>query len=182
MDIDAVRSGAILVAPVKVPGAGVYLGDMHALQGDGEIAGHTMDVAGVVTVQVDVVKGRELQGPVLFPLVEDLPYLARPINSEERAKAETLAKQWGLSSLENSAPISVIGTGADLNKATDNGLQRAADILGMSVPEGKNRATITGRIEIGRLPGVVQVTFLAPLENLEGAGLLPFVSEQYGIG
>ncbi len=182
MDIDAVRSGAILVAPVKVPGAGVYLGDMHALQGDGEIAGHTMDVAGVVTVQVDVVKGRELQGPVLFPLVEDLPYLARPINSEERAKAETLAKQWGLSSLENSAPISVIGTGADLNKATDNGLQRAADILEMSVPEVKNRATITGAIEIGRLPGVVQVTFLAPLENLEGAGLLPFVSEQYGIG
>jgi len=42
MDIDAVRPGAILVAPVKVPGAGVYMGDMHALQGDGEIVGHTM--------------------------------------------------------------------------------------------------------------------------------------------
>ena len=182
MDIDAVRPGAILVAPVKVPGAGVYMGDMHALQGDGEIAGHTMDVAGVVTVQVEVVKGRELRGPVLFPLVEDLPFLAMPINSEERAKAEMLAKQWGLSRLEKSAPISVVGTGADLNKATENGLQRAADILGMSVPEVKNRATITGAIEIGRLPGVIQVTFLAPLEKLEIAGLLPFVSEQYGIG
>ena len=39
MDIDAVRAGAILVCPVKLDGAGVYLGDMHALQGDGEIAG-----------------------------------------------------------------------------------------------------------------------------------------------
>jgi len=182
MDIDAVRPGAILVAPVKVPGAGVYMGDMHALQGDGEIAGHTMDVAGVLTVQVDVVKGRELRGPVLFPLVEDLPFLARPFDSKERAKAEKMAKQWGLSSLENSAPISVVGTGADLNKATENGLQRAADLLAMSVPEVKNRATITGAIEIGRLPGVVQVTFLAPLGKLEGAGLLPFVREQYGIG
>ncbi|NOY85975.1 MAG: acetamidase [Deltaproteobacteria bacterium] len=182
MDIDAVRPGAILVAPVKVPGAGVYMGDMHALQGDGEIAGHTMDVSGVVTVQVEVVKGRELRGPVLFPLVEDLPYLAMPFNSEEGAKAEILAKQWDLPRLEKSAPISVVGTGADLNKATENGLQRAADILGMSVPEVKNRATITGAIEIGRLPGVVQVTFLAPLENLKSAGLLPFVSEQYGIG
>jgi formamidase len=105
-----------------------------------------------------------------------------PINSEERAKAEMLAKQWGLSRLEKSAPISVVGTGADLNKAAENGLQRAADILGMSVPEVKNRATITGAIEIGRLPGVVQVTFLAPLEKLESAGLLSFVSEQYGIG
>jgi len=182
MDIDAVRPGTILVAPVKVPGAGVYMGDMHALQGDGEIAGHTMDVAGIVTVQVDVVKGRELRGPVLFPLVEDLPYLAMPFNSEERAKAEILAKQWDLSRLEESAPISVVGTGADLNKATENGLQRAADILEISVPEVKNRATITGAIEIGRLPGVVQVTFLAPLEKLESAGLLPFVREQYGIG
>lgn len=182
MDIDAVRPGAILVAPVKVPGAGVYMGDMHALQGDGEIAGHTMDVAGVVTVQVEVVKGRELRGPVLFPLVEDLPFLATPFTSEERAKAETLAKQWDLSRLEESAPISVIGTGADLNKATENGVQRAADILGISVPEVKNRATITGAIEIGRLPGVVQVTFLAPLEKLESASLLPFVYEQYGIG
>ena len=41
MDIDAVRPGAILVCPVKVDGGGVYLGDMHAMQGDGEIAGHT---------------------------------------------------------------------------------------------------------------------------------------------
>jgi len=52
----------------------------------------------------------------------------------------------------------------------------------MSVPEVKNRATITGAVEIGRLPGVIHVTFLAPLKNLESAGLLPFVREQYGIG
>ena len=57
LDIDAVRAGAILVCPVKVPGGGVYLGDMHALQGDGEIAGHTCDTAGTVTLQVEVLKG-----------------------------------------------------------------------------------------------------------------------------
>ncbi|MBN2516882.1 MAG: acetamidase/formamidase family protein [Deltaproteobacteria bacterium] len=182
MDIDAVRPGTIVLAPVKVPGAGVYMGDMHALQGDGEIAGHTMDVAGIITVQVEVVKGRKLEGPVLFPLVEDLPYLARPVSAEERSRAKMLAQKWGLSALEESAPISIVGTGADLNKATENGLQRAADLLGMTVPEVKNRATITGAIEIGRLPGVVQVTFLAPLKNLESVGLLPFVHEQYGIG
>jgi formamidase len=182
MDIDVVRPGTIVLAPVKVPGAGIYMGDMHALQGDGEIAGHTMDVAGIITLQVEVVKGRKLEGPILFPLVEDLPYLARPVSSEERSRAKMLAQKWGLTTLEESAPISVVGTGADLNKATENGLQRAADLLGMTVPEVKNRATITGAIEIGRLPGVVQVTFLAPLKNLENAGLLPFVHEQYGIG
>jgi len=50
----------------------------------------------------------------------------------------------------------------------------------MSVPEVKNRATIMGAIEIGRLPGVVQVTFLAPVSKLQSAGLLPFAREQYG--
>ena len=76
----------------------------------------------------------------------------------------------------------MIGTGPDLNSATDNGLERAAELLRMEVPEVKNRATITGAIEIGRHPGVVQVTFRAPLERLEARGLMPYVRDQYGIG
>ncbi|NLG70384.1 MAG: acetamidase/formamidase family protein [Firmicutes bacterium] len=182
MDVDAVRAGALLLAPVKVPGGGIYMGDMHALQGDGEIAGHTMDVSGSVTLQVQVVKSLTLEGPVLFPLAEDLPPLARPLTPDEKARARALARQWGVADIEESAPISVIGTGPDLNSATQVGLRRAARLLGMSLGEVLNRATITGAIEIGRHPGVVQVTFLAPLTHLERAGLLPFVQEQYGIG
>jgi formamidase len=69
-----------------------------------------------------------------------------------------------------------------LNSATENGLARAAAILRMTVPEVKNRATITGSIEIGRHPGVVYVTFRAPLDRLERLGLLTLVEDQYGIG
>jgi formamidase len=181
MDIDAVRPGAILLAPVKVPGAGIYFGDMHALQGDGEIAGHTMDVSGTVTLEIELLKGRALEGPVLFPLLEDLPPLARPFNQAEKARAQRLAAKWGIENLEESAPISVIGSGPDLNKATQVGLRRAAELLSLTVPEVMNRATITGGIEIGRHPGVIQVTFLAPLSALEKAGLLPFAEEQYGL-
>ncbi|PTW60826.1 formamidase [Breoghania corrubedonensis] len=180
MDIDAVRAGSILVVPVKTAGGGIYIGDMHAAQGDGEIAGHTMDVAGSVTMQVEVVKGRTLEGPVLFPLVEDLPPLAKPFSEAEKAKARVLAKRWGVDEVEESAPISVIGTGPDLNAATTCGLNRAARLLDMTVAEVMNRATINGAIEIGREPGVVQVTFLAPMSKLEAAGLGAFAKEQYG--
>ena len=180
LDIDAVRKGAILVCPVKVPGGGVYLGDMHAMQGDGEIAGHTCDVSGTVTLQVHLIKNLNLDGPLLFPLFEDLPFLAQPLTDEEFARAEGLAEEHGVLEIEDSLPISVIGTGADLNAATDNGLNRAAALLGMSVPEVKNRATITGAIEIGRHPGVVQVTFRVPAEKLEECGLLNFALDQYG--
>ncbi|MEI7846433.1 MAG: acetamidase/formamidase family protein [Chloroflexota bacterium] len=182
MDIDAVRAGAILICPVKVPGGGVYLGDMHALQGDGEIAGHTCDVSGTITVQVSVLKGLNIDGPLLLPVLEDLPFLAKPLSESEKASAWAVARQWGMTELEESAPISVVGSGPDLNSAIDNGLKRAADLFEMSVPEVKNRATITGAIEIGRAPGVVQITFRVPLARLEKAGLLPLVRAQYGLG
>src|SRR6478735_9744810 len=162
MDIDAVRAGAILVCPVKVPGGGVYMGDMHALQGDGEIAGHTCDVSGTVTLQVEVLKGLSIDGPILFPLDEDLPFLARAMPRRERNSAIEIAKSHDVKELERNLPISFIGTGKDLNLAIDNGLQRAADLLQMSVPDVKNRATILGGIEIGRSPGVARVTFRAP--------------------
>jgi formamidase len=180
MDIDAVRAGAVLVCPVKVAGAGIYLGDMHALQGDGEIAGHTADVAGTVTLQVEVVKGLGIDGPILFPVAEDLPFLARPLSAEEREHALAVARSHGLTGLEESLPISVVGTGPDLNSATDNGLARAAELLDMTVPEVANRATISGAIEIGRHPGVIQVTFRAPVDRLEARGLLAYAVEQYG--
>lgn len=182
MDCDAARAGAILICPVKVPGGGVYMGDMHAFQGDGEIAGHTADVAGTLTLQVHLLKGLTIEGPILFPLEEDLPFLARPLSAQERERAEKVAAAWGLTELEETAPISFIGSGANLNAATDNGLSRAAALLDMTIPEVMNRATITGAIEIGRHPGVVQVTFRAPLDRLEPLGLLPFVKDQYGIG
>ena len=181
MDIDAVRPGAILIAPVKVKGAGVYMGDMHAAQGDGEIAGHTMDVAGSVTLQVEVVKNYPIDGPVLFPLLEDLPLLARPFDAQERARAERLARTWGMDEVEALAPISVVGTAANMNAAIDNGLERAAKLLGMTVPEVRNRATVNGAIEIGRAPGVIQVTFLAPLSKLDAVGLGDYAREQYNL-
>lgn len=180
MDISAVRAGAILICPVKVPGGGVYLGDMHALQGDGEIAGHTCDVSGTATLQVNLLKGLQLDGPLLFPVEEDLPFLARPLSPGEKARAEDVARTHGSSKLEESLPVSVIGSGPNLNEATENGLARAAKLFDMSIPEVKNRATITGSIEIGRHPGIVQVIFRAPLDRLERCGLLPFAVEQYG--
>lgn len=179
MDINRVREGAILICPVKVAGGGVYLGDMHAMQGDGEIAGHTADVSGIVTLQVKVIKGLSIEGPILIPVAEDLPYLAKPITKKEKETALDVAKQWGVRVLEDSYPISFIGTGANLNEATENGLKRAANVLGIEVPEVMNRATITGSIEIGRNPGVVTVTFLAPSKYLNRIGLTELIKDHY---
>lgn len=140
-----------------------------------------MDVAGSVTLQVEVLKNYNNDGPVLFPLLEDLPPLARPFSEDEKKRAAKLAEQWGVDTVEDVAPISVIGTAPGMNAAIVNGLERAAKLLNMSVSEVRNRATINGAIEIGRDPGVIQVTFLAPLKNLDAAGLGDIARQQYNL-
>jgi len=180
LDVDSVRAGAVLICPVKVKGGGVYVGDVHAMQGDGEIAGHTTDVSAEVSLEVEVIKGLTLEGPILLPPAEDLPPLARPFTEDELERGRRLAEEYGVE-LEEAAPIQVVGSGADLNAATANGLERAAKLLGMSVDEVKNRVTITGAVEIGRAPGLVTVSLLAPLKRLEELGIAHLVKEQYGL-
>jgi len=179
MDIDSVREGAILVCPVKVDGGGIYIGDVHAMQGDGEIAVHTTDVSAEVTLQVKVIKGLTIDGPILLPPEEDLPPLARPFTSEELEKGRRMAKQYGVE-LEEVAPIQVVGSGADLSAAVNNGLARTAKLLDMSEAEVRNRVTITGAVEIGRAPGLITISIMAPVKKLQQLGIAHLVKEQYG--
>lgn len=180
MDINRVRAGAVLIAPVRISGGGVYIGDMHAMQGDGEIAGHTADVSGIAVLQVSVIKGLNLEGPVLLPVPEDLPYLAKPLTAEESMLAEEEAKKWNVK-LEKTAPVSFIGTGANLNAAIQCAMERAAGLLDMTVPQIMNRLTITGGLEIGRAPGTCTATFRAPIDKLKNAKLWELIKTQYEI-
>lgn len=179
MDTNSVREGCILICPVKVPGAGVYMGDMHAQQGNGEIAGHATDVSGETELTVHVIKNLTIDGPILLQNLDDLPPMARPMNAEQRAHVKALGARWGQLDIEENAPITFIGSGINLNVATDNGLERAAAVTGLSVDEVRNRATINGSIEISRLPGTVRVTFLCPLSILDRLGLGRLARQKY---
>ncbi len=178
LDVDSVREGAVLIAPVKVDGGGVYAGDAHAMQGDGEVAGHTTDISAEVRVRVEVLKELELEGPLLFPPVEDLPPLAIPLTQEEWKKAEKLSEFYGIE-LEPWAPVQVIGTAPNINQAAEVGFNRAAKLFDMSFDEVRNRVTVAGAVEIGRLPGVVQVTLPVHLKKLVELGFLNIVIKIY---
>lgn len=180
MDIDSVRVGSIVIVPAKVDGAGIYAGDVHAMIGDGELAVHTTDVAARVVVRVEVIKGLKLDGPILLPPLEDLPFLARPFTSDEVSRAKALAEA-NHTSLEGPVlPLQILGSGPFINAAADNAIQRAAELLGITTDEVKNRGTISGALEIGRLPGFVQLNLLAPKRKIEKLGILHLVEKQYG--
>lgn len=180
MDIDSVRQGSVVIVPVKFDGAGIYAGDVHAMIGDGEIAVHTTDIGARLVVRVAVVKGLELDGPLLLPPAEDLPFLARPFTATEVARAKALAEA-NSTRLEGPVlPVQVLGSGAFINAAVDNAVSRAARLFGMTVDEVKNRSTISGAVDIGRLPGFVQLSLLVPRDRLEAKGILRLVEAQYG--
>ncbi len=181
MDSDEVREGAILIVPVKVPGAGIYIGDVHAMQGDGEIAGHTADVSAQVTLEVEIIKGLKLDGPILLPNKEDLPFLAQPYDATLLSAARKLACQYKTRLEEDVFPLQIIGSGATLDAAVVNGISRMSKLLKMPLNEVKNRATIVGSIMISRLPGMVQVTEMVPRSNLETLGIIRLFEEQYGL-
>jgi formamidase len=167
MDADEVRKGAILIVPVKVKGAGIYIADVHAMQGDGEIAGHTTDVSAEVTLKVELIKGLKMDGPILLPNAEDLPFLARPYDQKTLDTARALAKEFNTKLIDDVYPMQVIGTGANMDAAVNSGLQRMADLLGESVDVVRNRVTISGSVSISRMPGVAQITALVPASRLK---------------
>ena len=57
MDVQDICAGAIVTLPVEVPGALLHIGDAHAIQGDGEIAGSGgIECRAMVKMHVEVVK------------------------------------------------------------------------------------------------------------------------------
>ena len=63
MDYNEVRQGNTVLLPVSHPGALLYLGDGHALQGDGEPTGNGIETSLDVEFSVDLIKHAHLSGP-----------------------------------------------------------------------------------------------------------------------
>ncbi len=63
MDASEARPGYTLYLPVNVPGALLYIGDGHAAQGDGEVAGTAIEVPLRVRLQVDLIKKKKIAWP-----------------------------------------------------------------------------------------------------------------------
>ena len=62
MDLPDVGPGAIIYLPVNIAGALLYLGDCHAIQGDGELCGVAVEMPATATIQVDLIKSWAIPG------------------------------------------------------------------------------------------------------------------------
>src|SRR2546421_7653229 len=63
LDHKVIGRGARVYLPVNVPGALLWIGDVHATQGDGELSGTAMEIGADVTVRVDLAAGLNIDTP-----------------------------------------------------------------------------------------------------------------------
>jgi len=63
MDYRGFRNGVTVYLPVSVPGALFFIGDGHAVQGDGEIVGTGVETAFEMQFTLRVIKGKQINWP-----------------------------------------------------------------------------------------------------------------------
>ncbi|MEM7498649.1 MAG: acetamidase/formamidase family protein [Pseudomonadota bacterium] len=57
MDVQQMQVGTTILIPCFIDGCGLFIGDVHYAQGDGEVSGTAIETGAVVTVRVAVRKG-----------------------------------------------------------------------------------------------------------------------------
>ena len=62
MDVQQMQVGTTLLLPCFIDGCGLFVGDVHYAQGDGEVSGTAIETGAVVTVRTEIRKG---QGAVI---------------------------------------------------------------------------------------------------------------------
>ncbi|MFI5187057.1 MAG: acetamidase/formamidase family protein [Chitinophagales bacterium] len=73
MDFNSICEGATVYLPVMHAGALLYIGDAHALEGDGELTGDALETSMDIEFTVKVLKGTDANASM--PRVEDANYI-----------------------------------------------------------------------------------------------------------
>jgi len=90
MDLIEVCPGNTVYLPVFVPGGYLYLGDVHAAQGHGELSATALEMPARTTIRVELVRNAKLTGPRIESPTELMTVaVARPL---ERAIVESYAR------------------------------------------------------------------------------------------
>ena len=94
MDCTRITAGATLLLPVAVPGALFALGDLHAAMGDGEVGVSGVEIAGQVTIRVEVLHGAAWPAPMVITDADASVISSAPTLDEAADIAAERAVRW----------------------------------------------------------------------------------------
>jgi len=157
MDFNEVVEGSVVYLPVYQPGALLYLGDAHALQGDGETSQFALETSMDVEFSVDVLRGRSIA----------MPRIESPTHIMVLGQA---------GSLDDALRMSTAGLTQWLEQDYGLTLSESAQVLGSSVEyvvanlAGRN-VGLAAKIEKSRLAGLQRIA--APSSDAQTSAAPP---------
>lgn len=110
LDVQEFSAGTTVYLPINVDGALMYLGDCHAVQGDGELCGNgAIEIRTFTTVRVDIVSR---PGRMTWPRFETADHIgavacARPLEDAFRLSVEELI-HWMAEDFEFTEPDALL--------------------------------------------------------------------------
>ncbi|WP_077928600.1 acetamidase/formamidase family protein [Wohlfahrtiimonas populi] len=123
MDTKLITAGSILYLPIAVDGALFALGDLHAAMGDGEVGGTGIEIAGKVTVTLDVIHDQSIPHPIIetkdaFAFIVSKPTIDEAIQLATKLAIEAIHRSTKLS-LHESAMLASIAGNAEISQLVD---------------------------------------------------------------
>jgi acetamidase/formamidase len=114
MDWNQMGAGTKLMLPVSEPGALLFLGDCHQIQGDGELCGVAPETDAEVTLHVELHKGRTIRRPRImaaerFMTLASAKTLEDAVKLAVRDAVDLLVEEKGLTADEAYLLITVKG-------------------------------------------------------------------------
>ncbi len=125
MDTKEIRKGTRLYLPVWQEGGLLAIGDLHALQADGEVLFCGVEVAGRVTVKADLLKNTDLSTPILE--TEDFFYVIG--SAEDLDEAAKVVMEWTHAFLKQRLPLTNNEVGMLMSLVCDLQISQIVDPL-----------------------------------------------------
>ena len=147
MDIRYLQTGVSIYLPCYIPGCGLAIGDLHYIQGDGEVSGTALEMDATVTLTTEVIKdGRRLgrgphyEGP---SSVLDIPsrsfYATTGFPIKEKGEVPP-----DMEYMESSKVADLQNLSKDISLAARNALLEMIDYISETYGYSKEQAYIIG--------------------------------------
>lgn len=176
MDVKAMQVGTTILFPVLHEGAGLWMGDIHYAQGDGEVCGTAVEMEARVTVKTELRKGGGKH--IVFPHIEGGRQLQRAEPSNFYATIGMPIKEKGyvplhLAYLDSPKVAALENLSEDLTLATRDALMKMIDWIvrekGFTQEQAYVIAAAAVDLRIGQLVDVPNfiVSAVLPLDIFE---------------
>ena len=173
MDVQQMQVGTTLLLPCFIDGCGLFVGDVHFAQGDGEVSGTAIETGAIVTVRTEIRKGQgnvitgpEVEGGAQIKNMEPSRFY-QTVGLPIKAEGEVIAPHTYLDSekIKNLANLS-----EDLTLAARNALIKMIAYIqrehGLTAEQSYILASVAVDLRVGQVVDVPNYVVTAVL-NLD---------------